>query len=460
MNSVSSISRFNEWLDQYLNFERTPKKNIFWLDTMQFLCRRLGHPENCTSSFHVAGSKGKGSVSVMIANILKAAGFNTGLYSSPHILDFRERISSPDGFFDDEVYSTAASELMHSVESIVTSSLPGERPLTWFELVTAFAMLCYKHQKCDWAVYEVGLGGRLDATNVISPKCCCITPIELEHMEYLGDTVEKIAGEKGGIIKEGIPVVVSRQNYESCLQVFKEIAEQKHAPIIFSEEAGKVSSISYVNEQNSGSLGMKVVLESGLFSRPISATLKLVGDFQAENALTAAIAVKTVFPDLSEEVMEKGLSESKLEGRFEIMHDVPSYPNIPCLIMDGAHTVCSVDYTLKTFNSVFSADCEAHLLFGCAADKDSEHIASLVPFSFTHITLTKPGETKASNLPAVEDAFSKAGLSFISCADYVKAISLAFKNANEQRLPLLVMGSFYLVAEVKKFLVSKECDLI
>ena len=158
--------------------------------------------------------------------------------------------------------------------------------------------------------------------------------------------------------------------------------------------------------------------------------------------------------------MEKGLSESKLEGRFEIMHDVPSYPNIPCLIMDGAHTVCSVDYTLKTFNSVFSADCEAHLLFGCAADKDSEHIASLVPFSFTHITLTKPGETKASNLPAVEDAFSKAGLSFISCADYVKAISLAFKNANEQRVPLLVMGSFYLVAEVKKFLVSKECDLI
>ncbi|MBP5752564.1 MAG: bifunctional folylpolyglutamate synthase/dihydrofolate synthase, partial [Treponema sp.] len=133
MNSVSSISRFNEWLDQYLNFERTPKKSIFWLDTMQFLCRRLGHPENCTSSFHVAGSKGKGSVSVMIANILKAAGFNTGLYSSPHILDFRERISSPDGFFDDEVYSTAASELMHSVESIVTSSLPGERPLTWFE---------------------------------------------------------------------------------------------------------------------------------------------------------------------------------------------------------------------------------------------------------------------------------------------------------------------------------------
>ena len=103
MNKISSISLFNEWLDQYLNFEHTPKKNIFWLDTMQFLCRRLGNPQDLTKSFHVAGSKGKGSVSVMIANILQAAGFNTGLYSSPHILDFRERISSPSGFFDDEV---------------------------------------------------------------------------------------------------------------------------------------------------------------------------------------------------------------------------------------------------------------------------------------------------------------------------------------------------------------------
>ncbi|MBP5359305.1 MAG: bifunctional folylpolyglutamate synthase/dihydrofolate synthase [Treponema sp.] len=458
MNKISSISLFNEWLDQYLNFEHTSKKNIFWLDTMQFLCRRLGNPQDLTKSFHVAGSKGKGSVSVMIANILQAAGFNTGLYSSPHILDFRERISSPSGFFDDDVYSKAAGELMHLVESVVPSSLPAERPITWFELVTAFAMLCYKYQKCDWTVYEVGLGGRLDATNVIRPECCCITPIELEHMEYLGDTVEKIAAEKGGIIKEGVPVVISRQNYDSCNNVFKEIAGQKNAPIIFAQDCGRVSSISY--NKNMDSLGMDIVLESELVSRPIKTRLKLVGEFQAENALAASLAIKTALPEISEDVIEKGLSEAVLPGRFELLHDVPAYNNIPCLVMDGAHTVCSVDHTLKTFESVFSKGCEAHLLFGCASDKDADHIASLVPFSFTHITLTKPGETKSSDLPAMEKAFSKAGLSYCSCTDYVKAIATALKNADEQRVPLLVMGSFYLVAEVKKFLVSKECDLI
>ena len=460
MNKISSISMFNEWLDQYLNFEHTPKKNIFWLNTMQFLCRRLGNPQDCTKSFHIAGSKGKGSVSSMIANILYAAGYNTGLYSSPHILDFRERISSPNGFFEDKIYSMAADELTHSVETIVPATLPGERPITWFELVTAFAMLCYKYQKCDWTVYEVGLGGRLDATNVIKPKCCCITPIELEHTEYLGDTVEKIAAEKGGIIKEGIPVVISRQNYDSCNDVFREIAREKNAPVIFAQDCGRVTSISYEKSGSCDSVGMNVTLESDLFSRPLRTRLKLAGDFQAQNALTASIAIKTALPEISEDVMEKGLSEAVLPGRFELLHDVPSYPKIPCLVMDGAHTVCSVDYTLKTFNAVFSEGCEAHLLFGCASDKDCEHIASLIPFSFTHITLTKPGEVKSSDLPAMEKAFSEAGLSYCSCTDYVKAIATALKNADEQRVPLLVLGSFYLVAEVKKFLVSKECDLI
>lgn len=460
MNSISPTSLFNEWLDQYLNFEHTPKKNIFWLDTMQFLCDRLGQPQDSARSFHVAGSKGKGSVSMMIASILQEAGFNTGLYSSPHILDFRERISSPTGFFDEAVYSNAAEELMHSVDSIVPETLPGQRPITWFELVTAYAMLCYKYQKCSWTVYEVGLGGRLDATNVIRPECCCITPIELEHTEYLGDTVEKIAAEKGGIIKEGIPVVISRQNYDSCKEVFRRIAGEREAPIYFTDELGKVTSISYDGSRLNDNFGMDLVLESDFFSRAIKTKLSLVGDFQAENALTASMAVKKVLPQIGEDIIERGLAKASLPGRFEMLQNVPAYSKIPCLVMDGAHTVHSVGFTLETFDSVFSKGCEAHLLFGCASDKDAEHIAALVPFSFTHITLTKPGEVKASDLPAVERAFSKAGLSYVSCTDYVRAISMALKNANEERVPLLVMGSFYLVAEVKKFLISKECDLI
>src|SRR5574344_631801 len=235
MADISPIAVLQEWLDSYLNFEKLPQKNIFWLDTMQFLCQRFNHPESCAPSFHVAGSKGKGSISVMIASILEEAGCTTGLYTSPHILNFAERIGTAHGLFPDNIYESAVKQLMNSVDSIIPEELPGQRPVTWFELVTVFAFLCFKEAHVQQAVYEVGLGGRLDATNVITPKVCCIGPIELEHTEYLGDTVEKIAAEKGGIIKDGIPVIISPQK-ESVRAVFKSIADKQKAPLLFTDD--------------------------------------------------------------------------------------------------------------------------------------------------------------------------------------------------------------------------------
>ena len=210
---MNAIDVFLDWLSDYLNFELNPKKNIFWLDTIDFLCKRFDNPQDYAPCIHVAGSKGKGSVSKMIACILEEAGYNVGLYSSPHITDFRERICKPSGFFDESVYEEAIKEMIPNVDSII--DLPGDRPITWFELVTLYAFLCFRKAKVNWSVFEVGLGGRLDTTNVIRPKICCITPIELEHTEFLGDTLEKIAAEKAGIIKNCTPVVIARQQTES-----------------------------------------------------------------------------------------------------------------------------------------------------------------------------------------------------------------------------------------------------
>ena len=207
----SAIGVFENFAEEYLNFEKTPKKNIFWLDTMEFLCKRLSNPQDCCPSFHVAGSKGKGSISKMIACILEEAGYYTGLYSSPHILNFNERIGTVSGPFPEEVYEKSVKQLIDSITSIKTEELPGKRPVTWFELATLLGMLCFKNAGIKYAVYEVGLGGRLDATNVITPLCSCISQIELEHTEYLGNTEELIAAEKGGIIKQEIPVIVSGQ---------------------------------------------------------------------------------------------------------------------------------------------------------------------------------------------------------------------------------------------------------
>lgn len=477
MADISPVAVLQEWLDSYLNFEKLPQKNIFWLDTMQFLCQRFNHPESCAPSFHVAGSKGKGSISVMIASILEEAGYTTGLYTSPHILNFAERIGTAHGTFSDDIYESAVKQLMNSVNSIIPEELPGQRPVTWFELVTMFAFLCFKEAHVQQAVYEVGLGGRLDATNVITPKVCCIGPIELEHTEYLGDTVEKIAAEKGGIIKSGIPVIISPQK-ESVRTVFKSIADMRNAPLRFTNDILSDVKSTYIYQKpankslqnNTISHVFKCPSECGMnitlsfknnesttpfvsFKRPICTTLHLLGEFQAYNAAAAAIAVKTAYPSISEETIERGLSNAFLPGRFEIVHSVANYPLLPALILDGAHTVNSVKFTMDTFHALFEkAGTKAQLMFACAADKDIEDIAPLFKNSFSRITLTRPGSVKQSDMSKLTEAFSNAGMMFEADENFCRAIKKALSFAEAAGEPLLVTGSFYLVAEVKKII--------
>lgn len=431
----SAISVFEEFAEEYLNFEKTPKKNIFWLDTMEFLCSRFGNPQNCIPSFHVAGSKGKGSVATMIASILEEGGYKTGLYSSPHIIDFIERIGTCKGPFEESIYEVSVRQLINRVNSISLHELPSERPVTWFELVTLLAMLSFKNAGCDYSVYEVGLGGRLDATNVINPLCCCINQIEKEHTEFLGDTVEKIAAEKAGIIKEGVPVLVAPQK-ESVREVFRRKAGEKKSRIFFVDEVSTISDIIYKNKR------MSFSISSNYFKRPLSVELSLLGDFQALNACMAALAVKTAIPEFEEELIERGLSKASLPGRFEICGNI---------VFDGAHTQKSICYTMETFGKIFNKK-NAHLLFGCASDKDVEDMALLFREKFSHITITKPGSVKECNIERIKKAFNAAGLEYFSCSDFLKAIPLALKKAEEENSILLVTGSFYLVSEVKKYL--------
>ncbi|HBG66796.1 MAG TPA: bifunctional folylpolyglutamate synthase/dihydrofolate synthase [Treponema sp.] len=456
--SSAAIGSFLAWADHYLNFEKLPQKNIFWLDTMSFLCERLGHPERCCPCFHIAGSKGKGSVSSMIASVLAEAGYSVGLYQSPHILDFRERVRTPGGFFPEDVYERAAAELKAAVAAVPPEDFPGGRPLTWFEIVTVFAMLCFRIAGVDYAVYEVGLGGRLDATNVVRPLCSCITPIELEHTEYLGSTVEAIAAEKAGIIKDGIPVISAPQP-QSVRDVFRKTAEKHAAALHFSDcdvrltiarlaEAGLPDGRQLQTERP---VTMAVTLESPLFRHAIQTNIRLLGSFQGENAAVAALAVRTALPDIPEECIASGLAEAYLPGRFEIVRHSGAFPHIPELIFDGAHTKNSVQMTMETFRSLYGNQ-SAHLLFACAADKDVEDIALCLRGSFTNVTLTRPGSIKAADMPRMQRAFAAAGVAFSAEEDCRAAIAAALAAADKAAAPLLVTGSFYLVAEAKEFL--------
>lgn len=440
---MNVISDLQEWLDDYLNFERNPQKNIFWLDTIDYLCKRFDNPQDNAPCIHVAGSKGKGSVSRMISSILEEAGYNVGLYSSPHISDFRERICYPSGFFDDSIYEEAAKELIPNIESIIPSNLPAERPVTWFELVTLYAFLVFKHAKTDWNVFEVGLGGRLDSTNIIRPKLCCITPIELEHTEFLGNTIEKIAAEKAGIIKNCTPVIISKQNYEEAKIVIREKANTRYAPFYFVDELTKNCSYSFNEKVHR----MHIHFESEMFNRPIETDMQLLGTAQLENACQAAIAVRKVLPNLSEEIIERGLARANLPGRFEILENLPEYPGLPALIMDGAHTLNSIRLTLDTLNKMYD-DKKVNLIFACAADKDIQDICKLFKNRFNQVFVTKPGSVKKSDINSVIECFENENIKFEANADYSAMIKKALEESQKENAILLVTGSFYLVSEV------------
>ena len=467
MAHFACLDELQTWLDSYLNFEKTPQKDVFWLDTMAFLCKTFAHPQNAAPAFHVAGSKGKGSVAAMIAAILDAAGYRTGLYTSPHITDFSERIGGAHSPFAETVYRAAAETMMQTVGALRREDLPGGRGITWFELVTLYAFLCFREAKTEYNVLEVGLGGRLDATNVVTPSICCITPIEREHTVFLGDTIAKIAAEKGGIIKNGVPVVVARQPPEAKA-VFTQIAAERNAQVCYFDdiiqelsciyetkgrnaivESIKNNTPSYRADEVRTRVVMRTTIRSSLFARPLTARLPLLGDVQAENAALAAVAVKLALPDTDERTIETGLENAMLPGRFEIVPLGSDRRSL--IILDGAHTVNSIRGTLRTFRAVFGTQ-DAHLLFACAADKDMADIAPLFAQGFSRITLTKPGTVKQSNLAALAQSFAAAGLPYTSTEDFYAAIGGALHAAGKSGVPLLVTGSFYLLAEVKKII--------
>lgn len=445
---------FSEWLSSYIDFEYTQNTEGFSLDTMRFLVERMGAPQNSFKSIHVAGSKGKGSVSTMMARILTESGKPSGLYTSPHISDFTERVTGPDGAFPDDLYGKAADFLVPRVNSIITGSIPGGKPPSWFELVTLFAMVSFKTAGLPWAVFETGLGGRLDATNVLLPEACAITPIELEHTNYLGSTKKEIAAEKAGIIKHGVPVCVAAQE-PGVKTVFAEKAAALSAPVFFMDEALDFLDTEYEGTKLRVHVGYKNIPGGAEFARPLDITLEMLPEVQAENAALAAYTIKTVLPETDEDVIEKALSHCHMPGRFEIADtDFP-------VVLDGAHTENSVRGTMKTFAKLYPG--EKHLLFACAADKNADKISEQMDGVFSSVILTKPGYKKESDIRTLAEAFHKkcrttGGGEAAVIPECVEAIRTALAAAEKKRAALLITGSFYLLAEAKKTLEGLRRD--
>ncbi len=472
LEKIMTRDEFKNWLDSFLNFEKLPTKGIFWLDTMEFLAKEFGNPQDEAPCVHVAGSKGKGSVSRMISSILAQSGKKVGLYTSPHIKDFYERVSLNGEFFSEEIYSDSADKMRKKIDALKKAALPSNRQMTWFELVTLYAFLCFKNAKTDANVFEVGLGGRLDTTNIVRPKIAVINTIELEHTEFLGDTLEKIAGEKAGIIKEKTPVLCAAPTSQGVREAFEEAARKKSAPLFFADELCDSLDYSYEKssqDQKANALPnqkaaaasdsrrqsvqyfMNVEASSKIFSRPIKARLSLLGKVQAQNAFLAAAAVRLAFPEISEDTIERGLEAATLPARFQTIALGGGL-----LVLDGAHTVNSIKGTMETFNSIFGNEKERrpfHLLFACAADKDVHSIAPLFKGGdgskiFNRVLITKLNSAKQSDPKKAAAAFKDAKINFSLQEDYQAAIKEALEAAQNEGAVLLAIGSFYLASEI------------
>ncbi|HAE22023.1 MAG TPA: hypothetical protein DCG47_06845 [Spirochaetaceae bacterium] len=441
MQAFANEDEVYAFLNRFLNFERAIVPTAYRLDRMEALKALYGKPDEAYAIAHVAGSKGKGSTATMLAAILEDGKAPVGLYTSPHLLHFTERIAVNRIPIATDLLLAAAEELRAGMEGKAPEDFPGGETPTYFELLTMLGFLCFKRAGCSRAVIEVGLGGRLDSTNVVKPIACLITPIELEHTELLGDTIAKIASEKAGIIKPGVPVYTSAQR-EDALAVIRDTAKRLSAPLRILDEETRINELRITEAGTAFSLSFK---DDTLYNGKLELSTPLIGEVQARNAALAALAALDL--GLSPERVREGIARARLRARFEVMQ------GDPVVVLDGAHTPDSAAACARDFMTIFKGG--GVLLFGCAKDKDPGAMALALRDVADSLIVTKPGSFKESEPAQIAEAFEKQGYRVCIVEDTVKAILLALETARQAGKPLLVTGSFYLCAEAARLLAER-----
>jgi len=441
----ASVDEVYEFVMGFVNIEKG-QATEFKLDRMRWMAQKLGNPHLGRLTVHVAGSKGKGSVATFIANVLEDSGLRTGLYTSPHIISWKERMSEAGSDIPDPTILRAAEEVYSLVDGRDSSYFPGDELPTYFELTTLIAFCAFRNLGCDAQVIEVGLGGRLDSTNIVIPDVSVITPIELEHTEYLGSTIPQIAMEKAGIIKANVPVCTFQLKNEA-VEVIQKKAIEMHAPCFIM---GKEISMSAENADLEGtSCTLRTTqsspdtLRTMLGERGIRVISPLIGTVYAGNMALAALALSQLPTSISTENIINGFKHAKMLARFQIIS------RSPFIVLDGAHTPESIRNILPTFLEL--SETPRILLFACAHDKHHQEIAEILYRFFDEIIITRPGTFKQSDPSAVFSSFSALSQKCELIESTEEAMLRATTNAAKKKASILVTGSFYLCAEFIKW---------
>ncbi len=427
------------WAESFTNLERgsyPSDKRVYRLDRMHGLLEMFDNPEARLRIIHVAGTKGKGSTSALLASVLHAAGRRTGLYTSPHVESYFERIAIAGEPRQPELLVRVGREVKAVIDTLPPEDFPGHYGPTTFELLTLLAFLYFRESGCKEAVVETGIGGRLDATNVVSSAASVITPLDLEHTEILGDTLEKIAMEKAGIIKPGAPCFIGLQPLQVKEVIRQVCRERGSAPAFLDEET---SELTAAVDTKGTSFSLR--LAGGPVER---FRLSMLGAFQAENAALAYLLLRRTRPEITGEQYRQGFLDTTLPGRMELRG------TDPVVVLDGAHTPLAVTRLKDAFRAVFPG--EAILLFGSVSGKNPRAMAEIMAPYFFRIIISTPGTFKESNPKEVADIFRavKPDATLLE-PDPRQALRLAMEESEGKR-PILVTGSFYMVAEIRRLL--------
>ena len=422
MNYISSVGRFGS----NYGLERTYR-----------LLELVGKPQEKLKFVHVAGTNGKGSTTAMITKMLMGMGFKVGMYTSPYLEEFEERMQI-NGV---NIPKDKLVELLEQVKCAVSRVIEeGYEHPTEFEIITVLMLLYFYNEKVDYAVIEVGLGGRLDSTNVIIPKVSVITSISLDHVNLLGNTIGEIAWEKAGIIKEGIPLILYPQKKEAE-EVILETAESRNS-IVYSvkKDDGKLIDIDYDN------ISQHVEIKG--INNTYDVDLPLLGEHQILNLNVAIKAVEVLCMEenikFEKEVLEKSLKDVKWIGRLETLSKKP------LIVIDGAHNIDGIRSLTNNIKKYFKYN-NMYLLLGILADKQvGEMIEEITPMAEKVFALT-PHNDRAEKNEDLKKEIEKINTNVEAVDDYEAAIKYAIKEAGGDDL-IIVSGSLYMIGDMRKII--------
>ena len=408
----------------------------FNLENISVLAQHLGNPHDKYPSVHIAGTNGKGSTAAFLEAILREAGYRTGLYTSPHLEHINERIRVHGDPVSDDAFADTFSRIHELIEKLLASGALRAHP-TFFEYVTAIAFLYFAEAGVDFAIFETGLGGRLDSTNILTPRVSVITRIDFDHETFLGHSLREIASEKAGIIKPGVPVVSAPQRSEA-LQVIAARASELHSELLEVATAYAVVS----NRMEEGRV--RAVVKARNAEKGLNVDPQLAGRFQLENALNAVAAahvLKTQGHRLTDGVIELGVATAVWPGRIEKVRSGPD------VYLDGAHNPAAAQ-ALAEFIKENLRGRKIILIFGALRDKAVDEIAgALFPLA-SHVIFTEPGTSRAISAAQLSEIAGHYAESSEIIPDASLALQTALGKAAPQDL-LFVTGSLYLVGQLR-----------